>query len=63
MGGSKNFAQVFQMAQEILRRTFGMEMAELKTRTDLENGGADEELDEARKATGAKKKGMCFLRE
>lgn len=52
------------MAQKILRKTFGMELVELRSRAEIHtdgnaNGNKDDDLEEARKATtGVKKKGM-----
>ncbi|KAF9022823.1 MAGE-domain-containing protein [Hymenopellis radicata] len=54
MAGSKSFAPVLKSAQDILSNTFGFELVELKNRNAEE---VTEELDEARKATGVKKKG------
>jgi hypothetical protein len=63
---------VFEKAQGILRGTFGMEMVELRTRAaervaerdaDGKNksaAGNDSDLEEARNAAGAKKKGILF---
>ena len=50
------FNHVFQLAQQKLRNTLGMELAELPSRAGLEQENNNEE-NEARKATGAKKKG------
>jgi melanoma-associated antigen len=49
------------MAQKILRKTFGMELFELRSRAEIHaeghaNGQKDDDLEEARKATGVKKK-------
>ena len=54
---------IFEMAQKILRKTFGMELVELRSRAEIhtdgnENGNKDDDLEEARKATGVKKKGI-----
>ncbi|KAF7416115.1 hypothetical protein PC9H_002375 [Pleurotus ostreatus] len=56
------FTRVFQLAQEILGKTFGMELVELRSRAELEKGaapsggGGGDELDEVQKATTVKKK-------
>ncbi|KAF5375853.1 hypothetical protein D9615_008195 [Tricholomella constricta] len=52
------FNRVFDRAQDILRKTFGMELAELQTRAglDADATNADDELSQARNATGVKKK-------
>jgi hypothetical protein len=51
------------MAQDILRNTLGMELVELRSRAELDKdataaagNGKEDDLDEARKATGVKKK-------
>ncbi len=59
---TRSFNLVLDHAQEILHKTFGMELVELRSRADLENVGnvnGNEELDEARNATGMKKKGAA----
>jgi hypothetical protein len=50
------------MAQKVLRKTFGMELIELRSRAEIHaegnaNGNKDDDLEEARKAAGVKKKG------
>lgn len=61
---SRSFGTVFEMAQKTLRKTFGMELVELRSRAEIHAEGnataANEELDEARKATGVKKKSAPF---
>ena len=58
--GARVFKDVFQRAQHTLRKTFGMELAELPSRAELaaesNEGGKFGELEEARNATGLKKK-------
>lgn len=54
---TRAFNRVFELAQHKLRNTFGMELAELPSRAGLEQENNEEE-NEARKATGAKKKGF-----
>jgi hypothetical protein len=49
LGNSRNFAAVFERAQQILRSTFGMEMVEL-------HRGVEDDGEET-KGTGLKKKG------
>jgi hypothetical protein len=55
------FNSVFAAAQEILRKTCGMELVELMTRMEKEKGlgGADDAGDE-NNMTGIKKKGSLF---
>ncbi|GLB42868.1 putative MAGE-domain-containing protein [Lyophyllum shimeji] len=55
---SRAYNRVFDCAQEILQKTFGMQLAELQTRAglDADAAHADEELSQARNATGIKKK-------
>ena len=62
---ARAFTRVFQLAQEILGKTFGMELVELRSRAELEKGGVagsggvgggGDELDEVQKATTVKKK-------
>ena len=57
---SRAFNSVFLAAQEKLRKVFGMELIEIPSRAgmDQENNtnGNEEELAEARRATGVKKK-------
>ena len=57
--GSKTraFNRIFELAQQKLRGTFGMELAELPSRAGLDQENNNEEENEARKATGTKKKG------
>lgn len=57
---TRAFNRVLELAQQKLRNTFGMELAELPSRAGLEQEN-DEEENEARKATGVKKKGSIFL--
>jgi hypothetical protein len=52
---SRNFAVVFDRAQGILRRTFGMELAELHRGHALEDG------EDAQTGTGMKKKGTRYV--
>jgi hypothetical protein len=58
---TRAFNHVYEAAQEILRNTFGMELVELQTRAGLEQDASlnatQDDLNEARKATGIKKKG------
>jgi hypothetical protein len=68
----RTFNAVFEKAQQVLRKTFGMEMVELRTRAaervaekdaDGKNksaAGNDSDLEEARNAAGGKKKGISF---
>ncbi|KAG6812817.1 hypothetical protein H0H92_000275 [Tricholoma furcatifolium] len=51
---TRAFNIVFSLAQEILKKAFGMELVELQTRAGLEADGATQEED--RNATGVKKK-------
>ncbi|TFK38514.1 MAGE family-domain-containing protein [Crucibulum laeve] len=64
-GNSRAFNHVFTLAQEKLRSTFGIEFVELPSRAGLDqelNGDAGEdELNDARKATGMKKKTASLL--
>lgn len=53
---TRAFNHIFQIAQHKLQDTFGMELVELSSRAGIEQENNDEE-NEARKATGAKKKG------
>ncbi|KAF8063435.1 MAGE family-domain-containing protein [Lyophyllum atratum] len=55
---TRAFNRVFDRAQDILQTTFGMEFAELQTRAGLDGDAAhpDDELRQARGATGMKKK-------
>lgn len=58
---TRSFNAVLQRAQEILKKTFGMELVELRSRVALQSEqdvNGQEEVAEARKATGIKKKGM-----
>ena len=60
--GSKTraFNRIFELAQQKLRGTFGMELAELPSRAGLDQENNNEEENEARKATGTKKKGWLI---
>ncbi|KAK0431193.1 MAGE-domain-containing protein [Armillaria borealis] len=55
---TRAFNQVLQLAQTTLQKTFGMELVELRSRAELgkDGVGGDEDLEEARKAVGVKKK-------
>ncbi|KAJ6602809.1 MAGE-domain-containing protein [Mycena vulgaris] len=63
---TRSFARVFGTAQAILRTTLGMELVELRSRAELDKdtagpgsgtgAGKEADLEEARKATGVKKK-------
>ncbi|KAJ7211020.1 MAGE-domain-containing protein [Mycena rebaudengoi] len=60
---TRAFAAVFAAAQTILRKTFAMELVELRSRAELDKDAAGpgkeaqaDDLDEARQATGVKKK-------
>jgi hypothetical protein len=60
---TRAFPRVLAMAQDILRNTLGMELVELRSRAELDKdataaagNGKEDDLDEARKATGVKKK-------
>ncbi|KAF7983597.1 hypothetical protein HWV62_20497 [Athelia sp. TMB] len=57
---SRAFNTVFDLAQKTLRKTFGMELVELRSRAEIHAEsnatGANEDLEEASKATGVKKK-------
>ncbi|KAJ7704158.1 MAGE family-domain-containing protein [Mycena metata] len=56
----RSFPRVLAMAQEILKNTLGMELVELRSRAELDKEtaapGKEDDLEEARKATGVKKK-------
>jgi melanoma-associated antigen len=54
---TRAFNYIFQLAQKKLRNTFGMELAELPSRAGLDQENNNEEENEARKATGTRKKG------
>ena len=54
---ARAFNHVFQVAQQKLRNTFGMELVELPSRAGLDQENNNEEDNEARKATGTRKKG------
>ena len=54
---TRAFNRVFELAQRKLRNTFGMELAELPSRAGLDQENNNEEENEARKATGTKKRG------
>lgn len=62
---TRAFNHVFEIAQELLRNTFGMELVELQSRAGLEQdtnlNATQDDLNEARKATGIKKKGKIHL--
>lgn len=63
---TRAFNHVYDLAQDILQKTFGMELVELQSRAVLDkdaNNGNEDELNEARKATGVKKKGKRPLLE
>ncbi|SJL08717.1 uncharacterized protein ARMOST_12086 [Armillaria ostoyae] len=55
---TRAFNQVLQLAQTTLQKTFGMELVELRSRAELgkDGIGGDEDLEEAGKAVGVKKK-------
>ncbi|KAK0497975.1 MAGE-domain-containing protein [Armillaria luteobubalina] len=55
---TRAFNQVLQLAQTTLQKTFGMELVELRSRAELgkDSIGGDDDLEEARKAVGVKKK-------
>jgi hypothetical protein len=53
---SRAFNAIFDLAQNKLRNTFGLELVELPSRATLGQGDANED-NEARAATGMKKKG------
>ncbi len=61
---TRAFNQVLQLAQTTLQKTFGMELVELRSRAELgkDGVGGDEDLEEARKAVGVKKKGVSTAR-
>ena len=54
---TRAFNRIFELAQKKLRNTFGMELAELPSRAGLDQENNDDEENEARKATGTRKKG------
>ena len=58
---TRAFNRIFELAQKKLRNTFGMELAELPSRAGLEQENNDDEENEARKATGTRKKGLFSL--
>ena len=60
---ARAFNRVFQLAQQKLRNTFGMELAELPSRAGLDQENNNEEENEARKATGSRKKGLFLIYE
>lgn len=63
---TRAFNHVYDLAQDILQKTFGMELVELQSRAGLDkdaNNANEDELNEARKATGVKKKGKRPLFE
>ncbi len=53
------FNRVFARANQLLSKTFGMQLVELPTRANIsqDQNGADDDLEEARQATGIRKKG------
>ncbi|KIK46864.1 hypothetical protein CY34DRAFT_800038, partial [Suillus luteus UH-Slu-Lm8-n1] len=55
---SRLFNHVLERAQKLLRKTFAMELVELQSRNyrEQDNGVAGDDLQEARNATGVKKK-------
>ncbi|KAK7047600.1 hypothetical protein VNI00_006368 [Paramarasmius palmivorus] len=59
-GNARIFNRVFEQANGILKKTFGMELVELPSKAALSEDASaaveDAELEEARKAVGAKKK-------
>ncbi|KIJ90175.1 hypothetical protein K443DRAFT_686926 [Laccaria amethystina LaAM-08-1] len=61
---SRAFNSVFLAAQEKLRKVFGMELVEIPSRAGLDQenntNGNEEELAEARRATGVKKKSVAL---
>ncbi|KIJ91541.1 hypothetical protein K443DRAFT_685927, partial [Laccaria amethystina LaAM-08-1] len=61
---SRAFNSVFLAAQEKLRNVFGMELVEIPSRAGLDQdnnaNGNEEELAEARRATGVKKKSVAL---
>jgi hypothetical protein len=63
---ARSFNTVLEHAQKILRKTFGMELVELRSRAEIQvdgnaNGNKDDDLEEARNATGVKKKGIVVF--
>ena len=58
---TRAFNRIFATAQQKFRNTFGMELAELPSRAGLDQENDNEEENEARKATGTKKKGLFFF--
>ena len=59
---SRSFNSVLERAQKLLRKTFAMELVELQSRNYREQDvAAGDDLQEARNATGVKKKGMSYL--
>ena len=58
---TRAFNRIFELAQRKLRNTFGMELAELPSRAGLDQENNNDEENEARKATGTKKKGQFLL--
>lgn len=61
---SRAFNSVFLAAQEKLRKVFGMELVEIPSRAGLDQdnntNGNEEDLAEARRATGVKKKSVAL---
>lgn len=59
-GNSRSFNSVLDKAQKLLLKTFAMELVELQLRNYREQDvAAGDDLEEARSATGVKKK--CML--
>lgn len=63
---SRRFAEVFARAQEILRKTFGMELVELQNRVEEPSEKDKDPKDDKKQqkdkaAPGIKKKGMAVL--
>ena len=54
---TRPFNTVFNHAQKILRKTFGMELVELRSRPEPDNPTAGTQADDAVLATGIKKRG------
>jgi hypothetical protein len=60
VGNSRSFNSVLDKAQKLLLKTFAMELVELQLRNYREQDvAAGDDLEEARSATGVKKK--CML--
>jgi hypothetical protein len=59
---SRSFNSVLERAQKLLRKTFAMELVELQARNYREQDvAAGDDLQEARNATGVKKKSTLQL--